>query len=894
MPRLSTLRVFAASVVVAAAIALLLAVRPGLRGIARPDPRAGVREAPSAHGEPAGTSISSPEVSTPAPAREAEAVEVREKPAGPPRLRITGKVFRPDGEPAAWAQIEATLAASEPVRLGGSGPGVTAQTTWTRTEDDGTFHLDSLLPSLYELTATHESGRADARLRAGTSDVELVLREGLSIEGTVRFSDGEPATEIDVRARGAGRPGGAVSVTSDAGAFLLRQLLPGVYDLEVDGPAVQNAAAEAIRAGGPPVEIVVERAVPLKGRVVIPGGGATPEPIIVHVARAAGGDQERSSIGSTRRSSTDAEGRFEVLCPWPGPYRITTDPSPPYASAVVERVDPASGEVVIQLAEAAVLEVWVEDASTKVPLEDAETRVLVPPQDLRVGRGPGPRFALAETSAATVEARAPGYFSDRLNNVALDPRGEPVKLVFALHRAGWLSGAIRAEDGTPVEGARVSLAGQVDPGVRVGEEVQRAMHSGVYGGPTWTDASGAFRLSLERTRAGFDYRLAVEHPGAFLEDDVTVQVSDPTRDAGGLDAVLRRAGGIAGTVRGPDGPISGEPVLCFAAGAGYHSESSTGLDGHFEIGGLEPGAFTLKVEAPGHALAWIGPIEVAGGTIAEANAALEPEAAIDGQVTDPNGLPIAGATVATQWQKGSWRNSARARSDRDGGFHLGSLSPGVYTLQAEKSGFTTVVRRDVATGASAIDIVLTSFSRLEGRVTDLRSGRPVGKFTVRLLPARADLETHDPLPPRDFESEDGAYRIENVPSGSYRLIVLADGHLEHESALEVPEGEPATRDVALDEGSAIAGIVIGPKGQPVGQADVTLFLLGEARQRARLAATDEAGRFRVAGLMAGEYRLVVRHALFMDRSVEPVRVRPGNEAPPAPLEVRLEARATRD
>jgi hypothetical protein len=803
-------------------------------------------------------------------------------------------VLRPDGQPAEGAEIEAALAASEPLRVLASGPEVAAHSAWAHAGEDGAFAISGLFPGLYDIIASHESGHADLRVRAGASGVAVILREGLSIQGTVTFPDGAPAPFVSVRALGTGRRGGEVSgLTNQAGAFRIGPLDPGVYDLLAAGHAIQDAAAEAVRAGGDPVEIVAAEAILLRGRALFPDGNPAGQAIAVAVVPAAAGLVERARGSTTRRTTTDPEGRFEVSCPWPGPYRVATEASPPYAPAAVEPVDPAAGEVVIRLVEASILEVTVQEVETGRDLAEAEVRVLVPPRDVRVGKGPAPRFVFEESGVATVEARAPGHFAAR-QEATLSPR-EPARVAFVLEPSGWLSGAVRAVDGAPVEGARVSLATQIGPGFLVEGEVQRAVHAGLFGGPAWTDASGTFRLSLEKARAGCDYGLAVEHPDVFLDDTIAVEIADPAKDVTGVEITVRPSGRIAGTVRDRGGPVPGAVVICRAEGAAYHSEAAVGPDGRFEIGGLSPGAFALKVEAPGRAPSWIGPVDVAAGATARADAVLEPEASIEGRVAGPDGRPIAGALIAAEWRTGEWKNASRTRSDREGRWRLGALEPGTYAIRVERSGFTTVLRGDVEANGPPVDLVLAPVSRVEGRVTDLRTGLPVEKFTVRLIPDRADLEIHDGLAPRAFAVDDGAYVVEGVPAGPYRLIVAASGYLEHESALEVPVGEAAARDVALDAGSAVLGVVLGPEGRPLEGAEVTVVPLGGpaalagARPRGGSGTTDAAGRFRVAGLEAGEHRLVARHPACGERTVEPVAVRPAGDGPPAEVEVRLEA-----
>jgi hypothetical protein len=79
-----------------------------------------------------------------------------------------------------------------------------------------------------------------------------------------------------------------------------------------------------------------------------------------------------------------------------------------------------------------------------------------------------------------------------------------------------------------------------------------------------------------------------------------------------------------------------------------------------------------------------------------------------GQVTDPNGAAVAGATItATDNSKGTTRTST---SDADGNYVLLSLLPGVYTVKVDASGFASNTANNVELQVGqqlALDVKLT-------------------------------------------------------------------------------------------------------------------------------------------------------------------------------------------
>jgi hypothetical protein len=87
------------------------------------------------------------------------------------------------------------------------------------------------------------------------------------------------------------------------------------------------------------------------------------------------------------------------------------------------------------------------------------------------------------------------------------------------------------------------------------------------------------------------------------------------------------------------------------------------------------------------------------------------DGSLSGQLTDPRGQPISGATVTAK----SLDNAIRqARSDPEGRFAFSSLPPGVYRLAASAPGFADASQSIALTGGEALAVVLR-FERLTPR-----------------------------------------------------------------------------------------------------------------------------------------------------------------------------------
>lgn len=139
---------------------------------------------------------------------------------------------------------------------------------------------------------------------------------------------------------------------------------------------------------------------------------------------------------------------------------------------------------------------------------------------------------------------------------------------------------------------------------------------------------------------------------------------------------------------------------------------------------------------------------------------------------------------------------------------------------------------------------------------------------VRTWSAGSELRGRPPA----VVGADGRFRIEGVPARGARLAVfpalpetvdlaaLRKSPVFVTAEVEVRAGEEVDLGVIyLDPPAAIAGRVVEEGGRPVRGATVTAALLAGNIGR-RSAETDGDGRFRLEGLLAGEYYLVASRA----------------------------------
>lgn len=156
--------------------------------------------------------------------------------------------------------------------------------------------------------------------------------------------------------------------------------------------------------------------------------------------------------------------------------------------------------------------------------------------------------------------------------------------------------------------------------------------------PALTDAQGRFELrGLTRS----EYEVVAEAQAGKLRGRAANVVPDAT-------LTIRATGltTLSGTVRGPRGPAA----LFTVELEGPTRAQRTFTDGKFELGRVDPGAYTLRVRAAdGNADA---KVEVAADTPATVEITLAPNAIVIGTIVDGAGKPMAGVPVTVAEQEG--------------------------------------------------------------------------------------------------------------------------------------------------------------------------------------------------------------------------------------------------
>lgn len=246
---------------------------------------------------------------------------------------------------------------------------------------------------------------------------------------------------------------------------------------------------------------------------------------------------------------------------------------------------------------------------------------------------------------------------------------------------------------------------------------------------------------------------------------------------------LINPGSISGTVQEQDRGVAGAVVFAYSGATGAGGTAETAADGTYKITGLAPAAdYVAGVVADKFAAQFFQQVgSVSDATLVPVNAGADTPAVdfdlarggrIAGRVSD-GVAAVGGANVAVFDGVGGY--VTQAQSGEDGTFKTIAVAPGNYTLEAMTA---TAVRRDVTAVAVVAgettdvgDVVLdeTLAGAISGTLTG--AGGPIATEAVVF----AYSDSAAAWVQSGVADGTGAYVIEGLAAGSYRLYAAAEG-----------------------------------------------------------------------------------------------------------------------
>ncbi len=197
----------------------------------------------------------------------------------------------------------------------------------------------------------------------------------------------------------------------------------------------------------------------------------------------------------------------------------------------------------------------------------------------------------------------------------------------------------------------------------------------------------------------------------------------------------------------------------------------------------------------------------------------------------------------------------------DGTLTADGVLAGTYKPHPACDGYTAAESYDKVTVGTAdvapLEWRVDPGATITGRVL-AKSGTPIDDADVssRVVGAtREDMQWGS-----DRSKPDGTYKLVGLRPGKFRIDVTSDAAVGAKDGypVEVAAGATVTRDLVLEDGGSIHGIVVDETGAPVNdvQIDARSNRQGEWSFMGQNVHSDETGAFQLDALRAGDYRVV--------------------------------------
>jgi hypothetical protein len=357
-----------------------------------------------------------------------------------------------------------------------------------------------------------------------------------------------------------------------------------------------------------------------------------------------------------------------------------------------------------------------------------------------------------------------------------------------------------------------------------------------------------------------------------------------------------RAGGIAGTITGPDQitPLTNIYVTAYTWNSAYWDWAgsiNTNANGHYEIAGLTTGTYRVQFsDGSGNYLgetynnapdldSGADIVVSAGATVTNINASLALASKIAGTVTGPDQVtPLMNICVAAYtWDGSNWSGAGNANTDAGGRYTVGGLTAGTYRVQfSDGSGnylgetYNNTSNLDsganivVPAGATVTNVnaSLASASRIAGTVTAPNQVTPLTNIYVAAYTWNGSYWDFGGSANTDTN---GHYEIAGLAAGTYRAefsdlrdvyageIYSNAPDLNSGANIIVPADAAVTNiNASLALAAKIAGTVTGLLPNIYVAAYTWNGLYWDWQGSAN---TDTNGHYQIGGLAAGTSRI---------------------------------------
>jgi protocatechuate 3,4-dioxygenase beta subunit len=673
---------------------------------------------------------------------------------------VRGRVVFADGTPVADARV---------------GPLGSVVGGAAVSDANGTFTLKQLprTPETLVATVIDESPlrSAPVKVTPPARDVTLTIPTPSRLEGRViDRATSQPVTSFTVLAmrRDPGTASRGLDVNDPNGAFVLKRVQPGALELRVTAPGYVGATVSDLLVEEGRTLTGVEVKLDLGARVVghVTAGGSAAAGVHVRT-----GTRRRNVASAT----TDANGDYTLDGVSPGDDTIDFVKDGFVAKhKSVQVVAGKENRIDVELDRGREIRGRIVDKSGQ-PVANAYVGAMtraIPYASAGTSDADG-QFTISglEDGRYTVSARKNGYVSASADDVDA-AAGRPVTLT--MDRGGSISGRVLGLAPEELAQVRVSASGRNSS---ASDRVDARGNFTLTGVPDGSITVIAFKQGVPMRQSAPKTIEVVN--GSAPPVDIDFGAGIIIRGRVTRNGVAVSGGNVSFSPRGRGGVRSANGMIA--------------LDGEYEVSGVEPGDYDVRVFAGGGGNDTVQ-YTVVGNAVFDIDlkGASARGVVVDAAIGVP--LPDVRVMITPTAQGGRlWRN---ATTDSDGRFTLDTLPDGSYTLRTEREHYAAASQAVTVSGGSTppIEVRLTRGQEAMLRLVDAETGASLDGGV-----ALTDVQTKKFIGSGNGRAEDGAIHIWAAP-GRYTASIHVNGYLTQTVDVVVPGAEVR---VALTRGATL-------------------------------------------------------------------------------------------
>ena len=304
--------------------------------------------------------------------------------------------------------------------------------------------------------------------------------------------------------------------------------------------------------------------------------------------------------------------------------------------------------------------------------------------------------------------------------------------------------------------------------------------------------------------------------------------------------------------------------------------ATTNQQGEFTVRGLQEGSYGLSAQAPGYTNGRAGRVNAGAANV---EVVMQVMGSVSGRVSASTGQSISTFQLEIlRTRRGNQQyglTGQRYQFDQtDGTFELPDLAPGSYILLGRADGYAPTYSSSFSVGRTkveGIDILLEAGGVIKGTIVD-GAGHPVSSAVISVHGEDFTLDSNDTLfgsaigdpnnmpQVRTRSNSKGEFTLNNVVPGALTLQVKHSEHLDELITSMSSSGTTTNLGrIIIYQGGSVHGVASDKNGNRLSGGTVTVTTPNGSFFH-RTITLDAKGRYRISGLAAGTYSIIVAAA----------------------------------